>query len=150
MRRGRPARRRSRRPLPDDLADARPAARDLLAARRPTALVCASDLLALGALAAVQRARPRPGGDVAVVGFDDTPVAAGRRADRRCAQPLGAAAEAVLELLLRPARPRPAGPPAADGRSCCRPSSSCAPAAPPPDDAAPSAASLPFPPTGTC
>jgi DNA-binding LacI/PurR family transcriptional regulator len=47
--------------------EGRAAALDLLAAPRPpTALVCASDLLALGARAA---------GDVAVIGFDDTAMA---------------------------------------------------------------------------
>ena len=46
-------------------------ARDLLAARRPpTALVCASDSLALGALRAVGGRRRRRS-----IGFDDTPVA---------------------------------------------------------------------------
>ena len=48
-------------------AEGRAAARDLLARRHPpTALVCASDLLALGA---------REAGDIALVGFDDTAMA---------------------------------------------------------------------------
>jgi DNA-binding LacI/PurR family transcriptional regulator len=42
----------------------------------PTALVCASDLSAHGALSAVTQRRLRPGHDVAITGFDDTPSAA--------------------------------------------------------------------------
>jgi len=41
----------------------------------PTAVVCASDSLALGALRAIAERGRTPGRDVAVVGFDDTPVA---------------------------------------------------------------------------
>ncbi|TDE11791.1 LacI family DNA-binding transcriptional regulator [Jiangella asiatica] len=41
----------------------------------PTALVCVSDLSAYGALRAVAERGLRPGADVAVVGFDDTPAA---------------------------------------------------------------------------
>jgi DNA-binding LacI/PurR family transcriptional regulator len=44
-------------------------------ARPPTAIVCASDVLAMGCLAEVQARGLRPGRDVAVVGFDDTPFA---------------------------------------------------------------------------
>jgi DNA-binding LacI/PurR family transcriptional regulator len=44
-------------------------------ARPPTALVCASDVLAMGCLAEVRARGLRPGHDVAVVGFDDTPFA---------------------------------------------------------------------------
>jgi LacI family transcriptional regulator len=43
---------------------------------RPTALVCANDVLALGALSAVRRARLRIPEDLTVVGFDDIAVAA--------------------------------------------------------------------------
>jgi DNA-binding LacI/PurR family transcriptional regulator len=42
----------------------------------PTALVCVSDLCAHGALSAVIQRRLRPGHDVAITGFDDTPSAA--------------------------------------------------------------------------
>lgn len=42
----------------------------------PTALVCASDTLAMGALAALMLRGLRAGRDVAVTGFDDTPTAA--------------------------------------------------------------------------
>lgn len=83
------------------------AARTLLD-RRATAFVCATDALALGVLEA---ARER-GARVAVVGFDDTPVAAavGLTSVR---QPLDAVADAVVERLLdvlalgdRPGAPR--------------------------------------------
>jgi DNA-binding LacI/PurR family transcriptional regulator len=42
----------------------------------PTALVCASDTLAMGALRALDIRGMGPGRDVAVTGFDDTPTAA--------------------------------------------------------------------------
>lgn len=42
----------------------------------PTALVCVSDVIALGALAQLRAQGLRPGLDVAVVGFDDAPFAA--------------------------------------------------------------------------
>jgi len=44
-------------------------------AQPPTAMVCASDVLAMGCLAEVRARGFRPGRDVAVVGFDDTPFA---------------------------------------------------------------------------
>jgi DNA-binding LacI/PurR family transcriptional regulator len=44
-------------------------------AQPPTAIVCASDVLAMGCLAEVRARGLRPGRDVAVVGFDDTPFA---------------------------------------------------------------------------
>jgi DNA-binding LacI/PurR family transcriptional regulator len=45
-------------------------------AEPPTALVCASDLSAHGALSAVRQRGLRPGHDIAITGFDDTPSAA--------------------------------------------------------------------------
>ena len=52
------------------------ATRALLAlAERPTAILAASDLMALAALAAIRDAGLQPGGDVAVVGFDDIEAA---------------------------------------------------------------------------
>jgi len=60
----------------DGVATGRALAAGLLdRADPPTGLVCASDSLALGALQAVAERGRRPGHDVAVVGFDDTPVA---------------------------------------------------------------------------
>jgi DNA-binding LacI/PurR family transcriptional regulator len=68
---------------------------DLLAEPEPpTAVVCASDSLALGALQAVRRVGAR----VAVVGFDDTPVAAAVGLTS-VSQPLAAAAARCVELL---------------------------------------------------
>lgn len=60
----------------------------------PTAVVCASDSLALGALQAARDA-PTP---VAVIGFDDTPVAAAVGLTS-LSQPLGTAAARCVELL---------------------------------------------------
>jgi len=48
---------------------------DLPLNQRPTALVALNDSLAIGALHALQRQGLRPGTDLAVVGFDDTPTA---------------------------------------------------------------------------
>ncbi|MFG1705033.1 LacI family DNA-binding transcriptional regulator [Nonomuraea sp. M3C6] len=76
----------------DAIANGESAARDLLA-DGVTALVCASDSLALGALNVA-------GPDVAVVGFDDTPVA-GAVGLTSVHQPLGQAAAACVKLLAR-------------------------------------------------
>lgn len=67
----------------------------LLSGLAPTAVVCASDSLALGALSAA-RANGVP---LAVVGFDDTPVAAAVGLTS-VAQPLTDAAGRVLALLM--------------------------------------------------
>jgi DNA-binding LacI/PurR family transcriptional regulator len=60
--------------LPED--GLRGARRALAADPRPTALIAASDQLALGALAAAREAGLRVPDDVSVVGFDDVPAAA--------------------------------------------------------------------------
>jgi DNA-binding LacI/PurR family transcriptional regulator len=60
----------------------------------PTALVCASDSLALGAWRAGAAVVPRP----AVIGFDDTPVARAVGLTT-VAQPLAAVAQACVRLL---------------------------------------------------
>jgi DNA-binding LacI/PurR family transcriptional regulator len=69
----------------------------------PTAFVCASDSLALGALAATRpsgMATPEPGSAAsAVVGFDDTPVARAVGLSS-VAQPLTEVADRALALLL--------------------------------------------------
>jgi DNA-binding LacI/PurR family transcriptional regulator len=44
--------------------------------RRPSALFCANDLMAIGAMSALREAGLAVPADVAVVGFDDTPIAA--------------------------------------------------------------------------
>lgn len=60
-----------------DAAGGRSAARALLdAPRRPTAVFAVNDFAAFGALGALRDAGLSPGEDVAVVGFNDVPVAA--------------------------------------------------------------------------
>lgn len=96
------------RAVEDGIAAGESAALDLLAADPGvTALVCASDSLALGALQAREPGRP-----VAVIGFDDTPAA---RAVGLTSvhQPLGEAAAACVELLARALESPDAGPPSA-------------------------------------
>lgn len=67
----------------------------------PTAVVCVSDTMALGALRALDERRLRAGHDVAVTGFDDGPVATVVRPGLSSVrQPLEAVAEKVIELLL--------------------------------------------------
>ena len=86
----------------DGVTNGAAAAERLLDLLSPTAFVCASDSLALGALAAT---RPAPGVDPsgapspAVVGFDDTPVARAVGLSS-IAQPLTEAAGQALALLL--------------------------------------------------
>jgi DNA-binding LacI/PurR family transcriptional regulator len=119
------------RAVADGVAEGERAAIDLLATARPTALVCASDSLALGALRAVRPtgtaagtdggrgagapgsagAAPGPDGRVAVIGFDDTPVAQAVGLTS-VGQPLAQAAARCIELLARllddvPGEPQP-------------------------------------------
>ena len=79
----------------DSVAAGAQATERVLADAAPTAVVCASDSLALGALTV---ARNR-GTSLAVVGFDDTPVAAAVGLTS-LAQPLTEAAHRSLDLLL--------------------------------------------------
>ena len=82
----------------DGVAEGSAAATRLLGESAPTAFVCTSDSLALGVLAAT-----RSGGDhaqVAVVGFDDTPVARAIGLTS-IAQPVAESAASALTLLLR-------------------------------------------------
>ncbi|MGH3498302.1 MAG: LacI family DNA-binding transcriptional regulator [Nocardioidaceae bacterium] len=86
----------------DDIKAAGRAAAGLLdAAQPPTALVCASDTLALGVFALLYERGLRPGRDVAVSGFDDTPAAAvvpvGLTSVR---QPLEDVATAIVDRLM--------------------------------------------------
>ncbi|MEO8889200.1 MAG: LacI family DNA-binding transcriptional regulator [Jatrophihabitantaceae bacterium] len=70
-------------------------------AQPPTALVCVSDAMALGALHELEDREVRPGQDVGIVGFDDSPVAGAVRPGlTSLRQPLEAVAEKVVELLL--------------------------------------------------
>lgn len=81
----------------DDVTDARRAAGELLG-RGVTALVCASDTLALGAHAAVD-ARGSAAPHVPIVGFDDTPVARALGLSS-VAQPVVRAARTSVSLLV--------------------------------------------------
>ena len=80
----------------DDVGTAARAMTDLLERANPTAVVAVSDSLALGAYGVV-RTLDRA---FAVVGFDDTPVAAALGMSS-VAQPLVEAADRALDLLLR-------------------------------------------------
>ncbi|GGB93449.1 LacI family DNA-binding transcriptional regulator [Cellulomonas carbonis] len=93
--------------VPDSVADGADAAATLLDGPEdaaPTAFVCASDSLALGVLAATRRDAADP--SVAVVGFDDTPVARAVGLTS-VAQPLTEAAVRALQLLLDQLGPSP-------------------------------------------
>lgn len=81
--------------VPDGVRQGAQAAERLLADESPTAVVCASDSLALGALT-VARGQQTP---LAVVGFDDTPVAAAVGLTS-IAQPLAEAAARAFALVL--------------------------------------------------
>ena len=79
----------------------------LLASRGATALVCSSDSLALGAMEKLREAQPGaflpgqpagPDGRAAIVGFDDTPVAAALGLSS-VAQPVEAAARHIIRVL---------------------------------------------------
>ena len=83
----------------------------------PTALVCASDALALGALAALADAGSAPGGDVAVTGFDDSDLASLPRPGlTSLRQPIRLVAQTLIEQVLDRLgvdlghAPAPAGP----------------------------------------
>ena len=70
-------------------------------ARPPTAVVCVSDVMALGALRALDDRGVRPGPEVAITGFDDSPLATMVRPGLTSVrQPLEAVAEKVIEVLL--------------------------------------------------
>lgn len=84
----------------DGVANGAEAAEWLLERASPTALVCASDSLALGALAATRSGAGLSAPSAcAVVGFDDTPVARAVGLSS-VAQPLSEAAGQALSLLL--------------------------------------------------
>jgi DNA-binding LacI/PurR family transcriptional regulator len=84
----------------DTIADGARSAVDLLGKLAPTAFVCASDTLALGALTATRTAADPAGPSTcAVIGFDDTPVAQAIGLSS-VAQPLHEAARWALRLLI--------------------------------------------------
>lgn len=88
-----------------DLDEATAAAERLLGRLgEGAAIVCASDLLALGALRAVRNLDLEPGRDVGVVGFDDTEVAAAMQLSS-VRQPVAEAARVAWDMLLAPALP---------------------------------------------
>jgi len=67
----------------------------------PTAVVCVSDVMALGALRALDDRGVRAGVEVAVTGFDDSPLTTVVRPGLTSVrQPLEAVAEKVIEVLL--------------------------------------------------
>jgi DNA-binding LacI/PurR family transcriptional regulator len=75
---------------------------DLPSGRRPSALVAVSDLMAIGAMNALYEAGLQPGQDVAVVGFDDIPMAQYvRPALTTLRQPIAEVGERVVGMLLR-------------------------------------------------
>jgi DNA-binding LacI/PurR family transcriptional regulator len=89
----------------DDPAAATAVAAPALAASgtgtAPTALVCASDVLALGVLAAVTDAGATPGRDVAVTGFDDSDLATlARPGLTSVRQPITLVAQTLVEQVL--------------------------------------------------
>jgi len=86
------------------------------AADAPTALVCASDVLALGALDAVTDAGATPGRDVAVTGFDDSDLASlARPGLTSVRQPTTLVAQTLVEQVLARLGTGPGHPPAPAG-----------------------------------
>lgn len=85
----------------DDVTAGARRAAPLLAASAPTAVVCASDLLALGTAAALADAGAAPGRDVAVTGFDDSDLARlARPALTSVRQPFTLVARTLVEQVL--------------------------------------------------
>lgn len=69
---------------------------------RPTAILCATDRLAVGTLYALSAAGLRAGRDVSVIGYDDLPVASYTDPPlTTVAQPLEEAARRMVQMLLR-------------------------------------------------
>ena len=62
---------------PNDVTHAAQAAEAILGHRpRPTAVICATDIMALGVRVCLERAGSKPGADVVVASYDDSPIAA--------------------------------------------------------------------------
>lgn len=90
-----------------DLDQATAAAERLLARLGPgSAVVCASDMLALGAVRAARNAGLALGPDVGVVGFDDTDVAEALSVTS-IRQPIAEAARTAWQMLLSPRSTEP-------------------------------------------
>lgn len=81
--------------------------------QQPTAFVCASDTLAMGALHTLDDRGLRPGADIAVVGFDDSQVAqvvpGGLTSVRQPLEDVAVEIVKAIEALLRQPRAEPAG-----------------------------------------
>lgn len=76
------------------------AARQLLATRpQPTAIACANDVMALGVMRAVEEAGMRLNSDIAVTGYDDTPVAELLQLTS-VRQPIDIVAHTIIEMLI--------------------------------------------------
>jgi len=104
----------------DEFEAGRDAAHRLLQAGRggpvPTALVCASDTLALGVMRALAERGLRPGTDVGVTGFDNSPSAALTTPGlTSLEQPLADVAAELVRLLDAALREVPPGAPAGTG-----------------------------------
>lgn len=86
----------------DGIASGRLLAERLLdGPRPPTALVCVSDAMAVGAMRAVEDRGGLPGHDVSVVGFDDSPIASVIRPGlSSICQPVEAVAAKLVAALL--------------------------------------------------
>jgi DNA-binding LacI/PurR family transcriptional regulator len=86
----------------DGIASGSAIAERLLAMTHPpTAIACVSDVMALGVLRTLDDHGVRPGIDVAVTGFDDSPLATVARPGLTSVrQPLEAVAEQVIEVLV--------------------------------------------------
>ncbi len=70
--------------------------------RRPTAVMALSDLMAIGACKAIQAAGLEPGRDIAVIGFDDIPLAQYLHpALTTVRQPIDEVGERVVTMLLK-------------------------------------------------
>ncbi len=77
------------------------AMRDLLAKEAPTAVLCATDRIAVGALHALAHAGMRAGQDVALIGYDDLSLASYTDPPlTTIAQPIEQAARRMVEMLL--------------------------------------------------
>lgn len=86
----------------DGITSGRALADQLLSGpERPTAFVCVSDAMALGAIRAIEDHGLVAGGDVSVVGFDDSPVASVARPRLSSVrQPIEGVAHKLVEVLL--------------------------------------------------
>ena len=114
-----------------DLADGYHLSQDVLA-QRPDALVAASDEMAIGALRAAEERGLHVSRDLALVGFDDSPLA--RAADpalTSVAQPAYEAGRWAARLLIDQVEGRPSGHKLLQARLVCRASSTPAAVAPP-------------------